>query len=295
MRVTPGMMMSSMLHNIEQNQVRTEQLQNQITSGSRITKPSDDPIGAARALNLQESLNQSDQYVRNIDQATSWLNTTDSVLDAVTQALHRGRELAVEGASETLSPSDRTAIDAEIAQLQQHVLDLASSKYGPYFIFAGTRSDTPGYVAAAPTTTTPGAYQGNDAQILRSVAQGTSMGVNSDARATFDPVFDALATLRSGLTSNSSSTIQTSLTGFDTALDAVNMSRAQIGAKVNRLEFLRTRQQDIGVNLTALLSEVKDVDMAEAITSFSMAQNVYSASLKSGAQAMQPSLLDYLH
>ena len=56
MRVTPGMMMSSMLHNIEHNQARTEQLQNQITSGSRITKPSDDPIGAARALNLGDEL-----------------------------------------------------------------------------------------------------------------------------------------------------------------------------------------------------------------------------------------------
>src|SRR3981081_226062 len=125
MRVTPGMMMTSLLHNIEQNQARTEQLQNQITSGSRISKPSDDPIGAARAINLQESLNQSEQYVRNIDQATSWHHTTDSVMDAVTQALQRGRELAVQGASGTLSPSDRTAIDSEIGQLQQHVLDLA--------------------------------------------------------------------------------------------------------------------------------------------------------------------------
>ena len=103
MRVTPGMMMSSMLHNIQLNQARTEKLQNQITSGSQITKPSDDPIGAARALNLQESLDHSEQYVRNIDQATSWLNTADSALDAVTQALQRGARLAVQGASDTLS------------------------------------------------------------------------------------------------------------------------------------------------------------------------------------------------
>src|SRR2546423_8689370 len=96
MRVTPQMLMTSTLHNVEQNQARTEQLQNQITSGSRISKPSDDPIGAARALNLQESLGMSEQYVRNIDQASSWLNTTDSALDAVTQAVHRSRELAIE-------------------------------------------------------------------------------------------------------------------------------------------------------------------------------------------------------
>ena len=294
MRVTPGMMMSSMLHNIEQNQVRTEQLQNQITSGSRITRPSDDPIGAARALNLRESLDQSDQYVRNIDQATSWLNSTDSVLDAVTQAVNRARELAVQGASETLSPNDRASIAAEISQLQQHVLDLAGSKYGPYYMFAGTDSDAPGFVLAQSTNTNPAAYQGNDEVVMRTVAQGTSINVNTDARATFNPVFEALETLRTGLVGNNTTQVQTSLMSFDSALDSVNTSRAQIGAKVNRLDFLRNRQLDIGVNLTALLSEVKDVDMAEAITSFSMAQNVYNASLKAGAQGLQPSLLDYL-
>jgi flagellar hook-associated protein 3 FlgL len=63
---------------------------------------------------------------------------------------------------------------------------------------------------------------------------------------------------------------------------------------VNRLEFLQERQSSIEVNLTGLLSETKDTDMAQALTSFSMAQNVYQASLKAGAQALQPSLLDYL-
>src|SRR5215210_7366921 len=109
MRVTPGMMMNSTLHNIELNQSRTEQLQNQITSGSRISKPSDDPIGAARAINLQETLGASDQYVRNIDEASSWLNTTDSALNAVTQALHRSRELAVQAGNDSLTPNDRAA------------------------------------------------------------------------------------------------------------------------------------------------------------------------------------------
>ena len=99
MRITSAMMVQSTLHHISLNQQRTEQLQNQISSGSRISRPSDDPIGAARALNLEESLSQSEQYKRNIDQGTSWLNTTDSILDSVTQALHRSRELAVQASN----------------------------------------------------------------------------------------------------------------------------------------------------------------------------------------------------
>jgi flagellar hook-associated protein 3 FlgL len=294
MRVTPGMMMNSMLHNIQLNQARTEKLQNQITSGSQITKPSDDPIGAARALNLQESLDHSEQYVRNIDQSTSWLNTADSALDAVTQALQRGHELAVQGATDTLSGSDRQALRSEIEQLQQHVLDLANSKYGPYYLFSGTRSTAPGYVKALPSSAA-GAYQGNDEPVTRTVSQGTSMNVSTDARATFDPLFTALDNLKTALAGNNGTAASSSLADFDDALDAINQSRAAIGARVNRLEFLKNRQLDIGVNLTGLLSETKDVDMAEAITNFSMAQNVYSASLKAGAQTLQPSLLDYIH
>jgi flagellar hook-associated protein 3 FlgL len=289
MRITPQMMVDSMLRNVEANQARTEQLQNQITSGSRISKPSDDPIGAARALSLQDSVSQTQQYLRNIDQAKSFLDTSDSALDAVTQALSRVRELAVQAANDTMSGSDRAAIGAEIGQLQQHVVDLASTKYGPYYVFAGTASGKPGYTAP-----TPGAYQGNNSGVLREISPGATMTVNVDAQATFDPTFQAMQTLQNGIANGDQATIEQSLSQLDSALDSINVARSQIGAKTNRLEFVQQRQMSVSTNLTGLLSNVKDVDMAEALTNFSMAQTVYQASLKAGAQALQPSLLDYL-
>jgi flagellar hook-associated protein 3 FlgL len=291
MRVTSQMIMDTTLRNIQTNQDRIEQLQAQITSGSRITKPSDDPIGAARSLSLQDSIAQSQQYQRNIDGAKSWLNATDSTLDSVTQAIQRVRELAVQASNDTLSSTERTAIQAEVSQLQQHVLDLTHSKYGAYYLFSGTASSAPGYTTAAPS---PVGYQGNNAPVLREVAPGTTVTVNTDATATFDPVFTAIQTLQAGLTGGNIATIQSGISQLDTGLDAVSVSRSEIGAKVNRLEFLQSRQSSVEVNLTGLLSETKDVDMAAAITNFTMAQNVYQASLKAGAQALQPSLLDYL-
>ena len=87
MRITRGMMIDTTLANIQRNQERTSLLQSQLTSGSRITKPSDDPTGAAHALSFQEGLDTTEQYLTNIDQAKSWLNTTDSALDAVTTRL----------------------------------------------------------------------------------------------------------------------------------------------------------------------------------------------------------------
>jgi flagellar hook-associated protein 3 FlgL len=286
-----GMMAETSLRNIESNQNRVQNLQNQITSGSRITRPSDDPIGAAQSLSLQESLDQSTQYGRNIDQATSWLNATDSALSSVTDSLHRARQLAIQASNGTLNAADRNAIQAEVTQLQQHVLDVSHSKYGASYLFAGTRTDQPGFTQPSSAA---GAYQGNLGQVQREISPGVSMAVNVDPKATFDGLFDALDQLQTGLTTSNTSTLQASIASFDTALNNIDNSRSQVGARVNRLEALKERNDSVSVNLTGLLSQVKDVDMAAAITNFSLAQTVYQASLKASAQTLQTSLLDYL-
>jgi flagellar hook-associated protein 3 FlgL len=293
MRITQGMIADTVLRNVENNQNRIEQLQSQLTSGSRINKPSDDPIGTARALSFQESITQADQFLSNIDQATGWLNNTDNALGSVTSTLQRARELAVQAASDTTSAQDRSAISAEIQQLQQHTLSLAQSKYGNSYLFAGTASDQPGYLQAQ-ASGPAGVWQGNDNQIPREISPGVTIGVNADSRSVFDPVFVALTQLQTSLATNTSATIRTSIGALDTALNGVLSTRAQVGAKVNRLESQSQRLNEIKVNTSGLLSQVKDVDYAQAITNFSMAQSVYQASLKAGAQAMQQSLLDYL-
>ncbi len=297
MRITPGMVAATTLRNIQQNFERLEELQNQLTSGSRIRKPSDDPVNVARALTFREGIDQTSQYLSNIDQATAWLNTTDSTLDAVGALLQRARELAVQGSNGALSGQDRAAIQAEAAQLEDQAFALSSAKYGAYYLFAGSNSSSPAFARAG----VPGAYtytyQGNAAasdQVLREVSPGVTMAVNVRGQTLFPAVFQALAALQSGLAAGATSTIQASIGQIDTALDGVLGARAQVGAKANRLEFLKGRLDDVKVNLTRLLSQVQDVDMAEAITNFSVQENVYKASLQAAGRALQPSLLDYL-
>jgi flagellar hook-associated protein 3 FlgL len=160
-------------------------------------------------------------------------------------------------------------------------------------------------VQANPSTV-PGAYQGNLNAIMREVSPGITVAMNVPTDITssaspppplFDQVFAALNQLQTGTApaTVSTATIQSSITSLDTALNAMLTARAQVGAKTNRLDFLSQQLNDQKVSLSSLLSQVKDVDMAQAITNFSMAQQVYQASLKAGAQALQPSLLDYLH
>jgi flagellar hook-associated protein 3 FlgL len=292
-RVTQQMMSQSTLNNIEANMNRLDTLEGQITSGSQLTKPSDNPIATAQALSFQDGIGQTQQFLANIDQANEFLNATDSALSSVTSAIQRARELAVQAASDTTNSSDRQAIDAEVQQLQQQVLGLAQTQDGSTYLFAGTRSYAPGYTSSNPSTVA-GAFQGNAGLVQRQVGPGQTIAVNVDATATFDPVFSALNTLHQGLTSSTTSTISSSIDQLDTALNSVLASRATVGAKMNRLTSQQTQMNSVETNLTGMLSQVKDVDIAQAITHFSMAQTVYQASLQAGAKVLQQSLLDYL-
>src|SRR5438067_4608062 len=155
MRITSSMMMETTLRNIELNQQRQEQLQSQISSGYRITKPSDDPIGTSQAMDLQHTLDADKQYDTNMENASSWLNTADSAFNGVTQALSRANELAVQASNGTLGPSDLQSIQAEVTQLQAHVLDISHTQYANAYIFSGTSTNKPGYIQASDSTILP--------------------------------------------------------------------------------------------------------------------------------------------
>src|SRR4029078_3937829 len=116
----------------------------------------------------------------------------------VTRDLQRARELTVQAANGTLSPADRTAVQLEITQLQQSVLDLSHAKVGAYYIFSGSKSDVPGYLQPSSSVTTPAAYQGNAALVSREITPGVTIAVNANAQATFDPIFAALDLIQSG-------------------------------------------------------------------------------------------------
>ncbi len=298
MRVTPRMVMDTTLTNIERNFGRVETLQNQITSGSRLRTPSDDPIGVGRAMSLQETVDQTKQFIQNIDQAKAWLGTTDSALDGLGAVLHRARELAVQGSNDTLTGTDRLQILSEVQQLEDQAFSLVNSKYGAYYVFSGSASSNPAYNRGGGSWPYTYTYQGNaaraDDQVTREVAPGIRISVNVRGRDFFNDVSTALANLETGLAANSGTAIASSIGDFDTAFDSILQSRSQAGAKMNRIDFLKNTLENAQVSVAQLLSNVKDVDMAEAMTNFSIAQTVYDASLKAGAQALRPSLLDYL-
>jgi len=293
MRITENMMTETMLRNLNVNTERLEALQDQLTSGKRIRKPSDDPPAVALALGFRAELDKTKQYVKNIDAASSWLGTTDSSLDALSSLLLRARELAVAGANDTLSAEDRQAMANEVAQLLDQAVVIGNSTYGDQYIFAGQKTTTPPFtlVAGPPEHVN---YDGDSGAIVREIGANAVLSINTTGDTVFPTAFKALIGLKNALEASDSDAVDASLSDVQQACNSVLAERAKVGAKVNRLEVAQSRLEDIRINIAELLSKQEDVDMAEAVTHFSVAESVYKAALAAGSRAVQPSLLDYL-
>src|ERR1051325_6964045 len=101
-RVTHNMMADKFLNNLNEIFDRLQKVHNQMTSGHKIARPSDDPPGATQALSLRSATQLNDQYLRTIDLSKTWLDASEAALATVTDVIQRARELAVQGANDTL-------------------------------------------------------------------------------------------------------------------------------------------------------------------------------------------------
>lgn len=310
MRVTNKMMNSTLLLNLNRGLSRLERINNQLGTKKKINAPSDDPVKAGLILRTRSSIKETEQYIRNIDAAISWLDASDVVLQDVISVIHRAKELAVNGASTHLDPTARQALADEVAQLHDNLLQLANSTHGGRYIFAGQHTDTKPFDGGGVTD-----GKINDVSFLvergekllpkeRSlefeIAVGVTMAVNVDAFADdgseilFTPVFQALQQLYGQLVDHPDYAGAEPIGALDAALDGVLQHVSELGGKQNRVELAQERLLDLQLNLTKILSEEQDLDYAEAIMELKMEEFAYRTALAVGARIIQPSLVDFL-
>ena len=143
-RITNSMISRSVLNDLNEVSQRLSKTQQRMSSGKQITRPSDDPYGTSRALSLRTDIAGTQQYQRNVGEATAWQSVTDSALSKITEAVQRARDLAVQGASDSAGQAARNAAAAEIDQLIESVKQEANASYGGRYVFSGTKTDTVG-------------------------------------------------------------------------------------------------------------------------------------------------------
>lgn len=302
MRVTNKMIATNTLYNLNRNLSRMEKRNNQISTGKRINRPSDDPISTAKALRLRADVSEIEQYTRNTEDALSWLNITESAVDNLEEIIHKARELAVRGATESFSEDDREVIADEIRQLRAQILNVGNSTYLGRHIFSGFQTDRPLFQQNGTYNIDTSAP---DTKILRyQIGVGEEMdigvfGLNvfggaGGAPGAASEIIEDFDNLILALDNDDTPNISAFIGDIDVHLDNVLSIRSEIGAKTNRLELIRNRLEENDIDFTDLLNKNENVDMAETFMNLKMEESIYRASLSAGAQILQPTLIDFI-
>lgn len=172
-RVSNNQFAQSGVNAILKQQAELSKTQLQLASGRRILNPSDDPAGAARALDLTNTVAAVEQYQTNAERAEHRMRMEESVLEQVNSSLQRIRELTVQAKNGSQDSATRSYIASEVSQHLEHLVQLANSSDGSgEFLFAGTTSKTQPFVKNSALDV---AYQGNQAE--RMVQVGPSRQV----------------------------------------------------------------------------------------------------------------------
>jgi len=185
MRVSTSQIYDTGSANIQRNQSAVLKTYNQISAGTRILTPSDDPVGASQALLVTQSKAINEQYTTNQSSATSQLGLVDSQLSALVDALQSVRSRVVSSGNTTLTASDRASIATDIEASYNQILSIANSDNGSGdFLFSGYQGSTRPFAvdasqsATSPATTSPVAYYGDDGERLLQVSSSRQMEVS---------------------------------------------------------------------------------------------------------------------
>lgn len=423
MRITNSMMIRRTMYDQNTNLNSVNKYLHQLTSLKKIHKPSDDPVGTSRILKFESEITDTVSFKESATAAYSFMDKTEGSLREISDVLKKLKELAVQGATGTLTAEDKQKVSNEIDQMKSHLVQVANDTYMGLHIFSGFTSDKPlvnsdgsynlkevnmgtmeaqdvdyklgvsqnitvnvtgqdvfgtqrGEVkggaitlpltagainlpivvtdnlgvpktitATITATATPQypanmfeltrdlnkslktvidgdptlePYQGRlgivaDGNTLKVVAEGLGMdnlksvGVNTSADLGFPanvtsdiqqgnpkPIFKMMDQLKNRLNEGDSEGVSKLIKDIDDNITNILQVRGQVGAKMNNMETMEARMEDIKLNVTSLLSLVQDTDMAEAQMKLSTYESVYKSSLAVSARLIQPTLIDFL-
>lgn len=311
-RITTSMLLRTALANVSRQRARLAVTQEQASSGLRINRPSDDPIGVQQALSLRAAQEATEQFLRNADRAQGRLRAMEDALDRSELLVREAMRIAVEGANGSVSTENRAILALQVAELHDELLARSNARYTDGYLFAGFQNDTQAFtvsgpfVSGSPPPTVT--FNGDSNEIQTVIEEGVSIPATLDGRRVFlgdgdgdglpDPgredVFDVLATLFQDLDTDNVAGVQTAIDRLQRAEQQLILERERVGVAERRLESAREANRDAAVDLATRLSQVEDADSIAVFSDLVNQETALQASLEAAARMIQPSLLDFL-
>jgi flagellar hook-associated protein 3 FlgL len=329
MRVTENTNFETVRESIRRSKERMEHLQTQSASLKKLNTPSDDPVGAAKVLEVRTEKVNNDQFQVNAKLAEAFLNNSDHALAELAELVVRAKEIAVGQASAASSNDDtRLGVVEEVNQLYQQAVAAANRRVGDRFLFGGYRTNKP-------PVDPEGRYTGDDGQMMVEIAKDVFISMNvpgvdafnsnpkgssdgqkvygpgvsanrSPASALADPsmggakgdenvnVFDELQNLRIGLLTGDLDGIRNTLERFDDIHGKLVATRSKVGSRIMGLQSTSNAIERHNLTNAQLTSQLEDADMAQVVSDLAKEETVFKSALQSSQKLIQPTLMDFI-
>jgi flagellar hook-associated protein 3 FlgL len=289
MRVTNKMMADNAIAQLFRQREQMVRTQEQITTGKRVNRPSDDPVEISSILSHRKTISSLDQYNKNISKAKLHINTVDDVLSMVSDLLRDAKKVAYD-----TDPAMRAEMAEQVASMRDQVLQMANYQIDGKYLFSGDSTQT------APYDSAPWNYNGDAGTKDTVIGENMQVAITADGRSIFGPnnanVFNILDDLESALTTVPVvlTDITDQISNLDGAADRISTIRARNAGVYQRLEATENHYNYFKVNMQDMLSNAEDADIAEAIVNFKVQQITYESTLSTSSMIIQKSLIDFL-
>ena len=296
MRVTQGMTADNALYNLQQGRSRLDQLEEQISSGLNVNRPSDDPIVTKQILDLQDGMDMGTQYQSNITKSNLWLNTANTALQGMSDIVSQAKGIAGTITSGSSDQTERDSVVSQLTELKKQLVDMGNTQLGDQYIFAGFKNSSP------PFSTSNNNYGGSSDDINVEINKNSQETINITGdnllkgTGTYGSVdiLDTFDKLIAAVNGNNASDIQKQAANLDSAATQIDNATSDVAAKMTRLNSVSNLISQSQNNMQNMLSNTQNVDYTKAAVELTQQQTAFQAALSATAKITQLSLLDYI-
>jgi len=296
MRISTLMMYQQNMGGITNSQSQWLKYGEQMSTGQRVNRASDDPVAASQAVVLSQAQAQNSQFATARLFATQRVSLEETTLTQVTKAIQSAQEKIVYAGNGTLSDDDRASLATDLQGIRDQLLNLANTQDGNgRYIFAGYKTDSAPFDSS-------GTYVGGTENVAQQVDASRTMVIghtgdkifesqtsnaNPDADKNIFTMLDtAIAALNTPVSDDetaqatATAAIDKTSRGLSNALNSVLTVRAELGTQLNELDSLDAMGDDRALAQTQQMSNLVDVDWNETISNYVMQQTALQASYK---------------
>ena len=291
MRISYSMIYDQTEFNINRQYESFFKLNEKVTTGKEVNRPSDDPVAMSNILGYRSTVSSLEQYETNIERGNSWLRYTEAALTQAEDLVKNAHTLAVQMSTGT-NEAQLEIIAPQVRQIAEQLLQVTNTSLSGKFLFSGHKTETIPFTMDEDLNVT---YHGDNNKIKYSVDETTDVVVNITGHETFmegTNAFDVLKVFHNALTNGDA--LEIPVEELDAAFEQIVEKRAIVGTSMTRFESAARQVEQFKFLTEDLMIATEDTDMVKRFTDLQAAETAFNAALQSSSMITRLSLLNYI-